>query len=166
MKKYIVIFLLFASLSVYAQYKEPPFPTESVKDGIVDNSSSVALFGFLNSENFQMNHSYNLSYSSFGGSGLALGVYTNSMMYKFSQDFNIQLDASFVHSPYNTFGENFKNSIDGFYISKAALNYKPWEDVFISVQYRNIPNVYLNPYYGIYGGGYGFRHGYSPFTNN
>ncbi len=102
-----------------------------------------------------MHQSYNLSYSSFSNQGLALGVYTNSMTYKFSNNLNIQLDASFMHSPYNTFGKEYQNSFNGFFISHAALNYKPWKDVSISVQYRNVPNSYYSPYFNgyYYGGG-------------
>lgn len=164
MKKYLFIAVLFSSI-VFGQFKDPAFPTENVKDGIVNNSSD-ALFGFLNSDNFTMRHSYNMSYSSFGGNGLALGVYTNSMMYQFSEDLNVQLDASFIHSPYSSFGKDFQNDITGFAISRGAINYRPWKDVHISLQYNRIPNSYFyspfNSYFG--GGGYGWNNSfYDPF---
>ncbi len=162
MKKLLMIFVLGLTISTFAQYKNPGFPTETVKDGIISQNSNN-LFGFINPNNFFMKQSYSLSYSTFGSQGLAMGVYTNSMMYKFSNDFNVQLDASFIHSPYNTLGKNFTNSINGFYISKAALNYRPWKDVSISVQYRNVP---MSFYQGYYGGYYnGFNNGFYGFDN-
>lgn len=147
MKKFVIILVLLAA-SAFAQFRDSGFPTSSVKDGIVNNSGT-SLFG-LNSANFQMNHSYSLSYSSFGNNGLALGVYTNSLFYKFNNDLNVQADISVVHSPYSTFGTEFQNSLNGIYLSRAAINYRPWKDFQINVQYQNIPNFYSPGYYNGY----------------
>ncbi|MDP2364238.1 MAG: hypothetical protein Q8M94_10785 [Ignavibacteria bacterium] len=153
MKKYLLVFVIIISSVVNAQFKDPVFPTGTPKDGIIDNSSG-SLFGFLSSENFSMHHSVGVSYSSIGGYGTSLATYTNSMMYKFSDKMNVQLDASFITSPYSSFGKDFQNSLQGVYISRAAFNYKPWDDVSISFQYRSMPNYYYNPfnrYNGYYG---------------
>ncbi len=40
-----------------------------------------------------------MQYSSFGGNGLALGVYTNSMFYRLMANMDVQLDVSLIHSP-------------------------------------------------------------------
>jgi len=152
MKKYLMLFFAVMSITIYAQFKDPAFTTESPRDGITNNSSN-SLFGFLNSNNFSMHHSFGISYSSFAGEGLSLATYTNSMMYKFSDNMNVQLDASFVTSPYSSLGKDFQNSLQGIYISRAAFNYKPWDDVSISLQYRSMPNLLYDPYnrYGYYG---------------
>lgn len=153
MKKYLLIFALIISSFSYSQFKDPVFPTESPKDGIVDQSSNLYL-GFINPNNFSMKHSFGLSYSTFGSYGMSLATYTNSMMYKFSDDMNVQLDASFITSPYSSFGKDFQNSIQGIYITRAAFNYRPWEDVYFSIQFRNLPNYFVNPfnrYNGYYG---------------
>lgn len=153
MKKLMILFTIFISMSVYAQFREPAFPTESIKDGIIDHNSG-SLFGFLNSDDFQMRHSYNLSYSSFGSEGLALGMYTNSLLYKLSNNMNVQVDASIIHSPYSTFGKDFQNQLNGVYITRAAFNYRPWDDFFISIQYRNLPMAYHYSDYGFYSNRY------------
>ncbi|HVO73621.1 MAG TPA: hypothetical protein VMT35_06335 [Ignavibacteriaceae bacterium] len=147
-----LLFLLVFGFTVisYAQYKDPGFPTSHVSDGLI-NYDTGSLFSFLNSENFSMKHSFSLSYSAFGNQAMSLGVYTNSMFYKFNNNLNAELDVSLVQSPYSTLGKQFQKSIDGFYISKAAVNYKPWNDVLISVQYRNLPYNYYNSYWGFYG---------------
>ena len=153
MKKHLLVFVIIISSVVNAQFKEPVFPTETPKDGITDNSSG-SLLGFLSNENFSMHHSVGVSYSSIGGYGTSLATYTNSMMYKFSDKMNVQLDASFITSPYSSFGKEFQNSLQGVYISRAAFNYKPWDDVSISFQYRSMPNYYYSPfnrYNGYYG---------------
>ncbi len=157
MKKFLLVFTFIASVSL-AQFRESGIKTENPRDGIFNKSSNF-LFDFLNSENFSMRHSFSMSYSAFAGQGIALGVYTNSMMYKFSDNLNVQLDASIVNSPYSTFGKDFQNSLNGLYISRAALNYKPWNDVYITLQYRSIPYLFSNPYSG-------YRNYYGPFYND
>jgi hypothetical protein len=87
-----------------------------------------------------------MSYSSFGSHGLALGVYTNSMFYNINENLNLQADVSLVHSPYSSFGQDFQNNINGLYLSRAAINYSPWKDFHINIQYRNIPSPYFQGY--------------------
>lgn len=159
MQKFLILFICVFTFSVSAQFKEPGFPSQNIRDGIV-NQNSGSLFGFLNSENFMMRHSYNLSYSSFAGHGLALGMYTNSMMLKLAENMNVEVDASIVHSPYSTLGKDFQNSLNGIYLTRAAFNYKPWDDVFISIQYRNLPLSYHYSDYGFYQNRF-----YYPFFN-
>ncbi len=149
MKKILIVFLMFIG-TAFSQYKDPAFPTSSVKDGIVSGYTN-SLFGFLNSDNFQMKHSFSLSYSASGANGLAMGIYTNSMLYNFSNNLNVQADISVVNSPYSTFGKNFQNNLNGIYLSKAAINYKPWDDFYVTFQYQNSPLNYYSPYgYGNY----------------
>lgn len=165
MKKYVLFGIIVFAVSINAQFKDPGFTTESPQNGITNNSSG-SLLGFLNTNNFSMHHSFGISYLSTGGQGLSLASYTNSMMYKFSDKMNVQLDASFITSPYSSLGKDFQNSLQGIYISKAAFNYKPWDDVYISVQYRSYPNYFYNPYnrYGSFGSS--FYGGYNGYENN
>ena len=145
MKKIVLVIVIGLTLTGFAQFKDSGLENPDIKDGIIDHSGGGNLFGFLNSDNFQMKHSFNMSYSSFGSEGFSLGVYTNSMFFKINPDLNVQTDISIVNSPYSTLGKNFQNNINGIYLSRAAINYKPFKDVSISLQYRNLPGVY-NPY--------------------
>ncbi len=156
MKKLTLIIFLLCTAALFGQYKEIGIQTTSVKDGITNNSPNY-LFGFLNTNDFTMRHSFGMQYSSFGSQGLALGVYTNSMFYRLMDNMDVQLDVSLVHSPYSTFGEAFQKDISGLYISNAAINYRPWKDVSIHLQYRTMPYGYgyYSPFYGMY----------SPFRN-
>ncbi len=156
MKKLTLIIFLLCAAAILGQYRETGIQTTSVKDGIT-NSSSNNLFGFLNTNDFTMRHSFSMQYSSFGSQGLALGVYTNSMFYRLMDNMDVQLDVSLVHSPYSTFGEAFQKDISGLYISNAAINYRPWKDVSVHLQYRTMPYGYgyYSPYYGRF----------SPFIN-
>jgi hypothetical protein len=148
MKKMFVLIFAVMLGTGYSQYRETGLSTQHISDGIVNQNQGTALLGFLNSSNFQMHHSYDVSYTTAGSNSLALTTYTNSMFYQFSKNLNVQLDASVVYSPYSSLGKNFQNNINGIYLSRAAINYQPWKDVFISVQYRNLPVTYYSPFSG------------------
>lgn len=151
MKKFFTIFLLLAlALSVNAQFKEELDNRPSIREGFINPQVSNNIFGFIDPSKFSMNHSVNMSYSTFAGQAVALGVYTNSLRYDFTDNFNIQVDASIVNSPYNTFGEGYTNSINGIYLSRAAVNFKPSEDTKISLEFRQGPAGYYNNYYNPY----------------
>lgn len=149
----LLLTLVLLSAAAFAQFRDDGIKRESVMDGIVTSPSS-SLFGFLNSDNFIMRHSVNMSYSAMGGHGVALGIYTNSMFYRIAENLDANVDISIVNSPYSTFGENFQNNINGLYLSRAAINYRPWKDVAISLQYRHIPAYFYSPYDSYYGRGF------------
>ena len=145
------IFVLIFAVMVgtgYSQYRQSGLSDEHISDGIINHTQGTALLGFLNTGNFEMHHSYDVSYSTFGSNSLALTTYTNSMFYKFSNKLDVQVDASVVYSPYSSLGKNFQNEINGVYLSNAAINYHPWKDVFITVQYRSLPVTYYSPFSG------------------
>ena len=171
MKTTLILFVLLTTSSVYAQFKDTSLEPKSVKDGILTENSNF-LFGFLNSDDFIMRHSFSMSYSSFAGQGVSLTTYTNSMFYRLMSNLNVQLDVSVMYSPYSTFGDQFRKDISGIYISNAAINYHPWEDFSVHLQYRAMPfgYGYYHPFYGygspfdFYSGGNEFQ-STSPFEN-
>jgi hypothetical protein len=144
MKKIIITVLFLISVS-FGQFKDNNIFQPDVKESITSPTSNL-IFGFIDPNNFYMNHSVSISYGSFGNNSLALDTYTNSMMYKFSDKLNIQVDASIVQSPYSSLGKNFQNQINGLYLSRAQIEYKPWDNFYISLQYRSLPGGY-NPFY-------------------
>lgn len=160
MKKFFLVLFVLSFSFASAQYKDQLNQPVDYKSGILNGNSS-SLFGFFNPENFSMHHQFSLSFQTFGGGSMALGVYTNNMMYKISNNLNVEADLSVVNSPYNSFSKDFAKQINGFYLSRAQINYKPTENMSVILQYRNIPMTYYSPY--SYYGGYGW--GYSPFGN-
>ncbi len=155
MKRLLLILFVFAVSASNAQFRDEANQKPDIRSGIVKNNSFGSLLGFINPDNFSMHHSFGLSFSSFGGNGnMALGVYTNSMAYKFSDRLNLETDISLVNTPYNSYGPEFSKQINGVYISRAQLTFKPTDNMNIIIQYRNVPGGYYSQY------GYG---GYSPF---
>ncbi len=149
MKK-ILIVLLLSNIMIFAQFKDQVIVPD-IKGSITNNTPSQNIFGFFNPNNFSMKHSVSLSYATAGGNAVSLGVYTNSIMYKFSDKLNIQVDASLVNSPYSSFGKNFSNQINGIYLSKAEVNYQPSETFKMSLRFSQYPGNYYNRF-GYYSG--------------
>jgi hypothetical protein len=135
---------------------------------IEDNTLPSVLFGWFDASKFQMRHTVSFGYSTFGGEGMSLGTYTNSMRYQFAENFNARADISISYSPYNTlskYGQGY-NALSGIYLSNAQINYRPWENTLITVQYRRAPypgyyGAFGNPFYGFSGGSH-----YDPFMRD
>jgi hypothetical protein len=170
-KNLFLVIILLSATAAFAQFRDSGFETNSVKEGIVTENSN-SLFGFLNSDDFIMRHSFSLNYSTFAGQGMSLTSYTNSMFYRLMDNLNVQLDVSAMYSPYSTLGEQFQKDISGVYISNAAINYHPWDNFSVHLQYRSMPfgYGYYHPFYG-YGNPFNFSSGLnsyqseSPFQN-
>jgi hypothetical protein len=137
------------SAAAFGQFKDQTAPKIKANDGIIstENYGGSSLFGFINPNNFHMSHTYSLSYTAMGSNGIAIGEYTNSMRYDFTKNFNVQVDASLVNTPYSSFGSGVADQINGVYLSRAQLNYKPTDNTFITVQYSNRPYNYFNDNY-------------------
>ena len=140
-----LIMILFYSVSLYSQYKDNNLIKKSISDGIVVNQNNY-IFGIFNPENFNMNHIYNLSFSTSGSNQLAVGSYTNRIFYKFNDKMNFQLWTSLVTTPYSTLN-NSNDKFDGIYIDKASINYSPSNNFMIELQFSNNPYRYYQPYY-------------------
>jgi len=158
-KKLLLLFVLVTSTVTFSQYKATGIEQPRIKEGIVTDNS-IAIFGFLNSDDFIMRHSFSVDYSTFAGQSISLTSYTNSMFYRLMNNLNVQLDVSVLYSPYSTLGEQFQKDVSGIYISNAAVNYYPWKNFSVHLQYSAMPYGYgfYNPYYG-YGNPFSFRSG-------
>lgn len=150
MKK-LIILLVFAANITFAQFKSDLEKPVDIKAGITNYNPSSLFLGFINLNNLEMHHSLSMSYGASSNYGIALSTYTNSLSYKFSDDLNLEIDASIVNTPYNTLGDTFTNSINGIYLSRAQLNYKLSENSNITLQFRSGPGTYYDPY-GFYSG--------------
>lgn len=153
MKKYGIMFLFISSI-LFGQFKEELNKPVDIKSGVY-NKSFGSLLGLFGVEDFNMHHSFGLSFSSFGFGSMALGSYTNTMNFKFSDNLNLLAEFSILNSPYNSFGKDFSKQINGFYIDRLQMNYKISDGMSVMLQYSNSPFNYYSPYYG-----------YSPFYRN
>jgi hypothetical protein len=156
-----VLLLVGASLAS-AQFKTQRDAEGRVSDGVSTESPSLFM-GWFDPEKFHMSHSFSMSYMTGGGQGLSLGTYTNSMTYRFSDKIDARADLSMMYSPYNTLGSfngagKGKNDFSSIFLSRAEVNYHPWENVRFKLEFRQSPfyNPYYSPYYSPWFGDFGF----------
>ncbi|HTY37299.1 MAG TPA: hypothetical protein VMH23_09320 [Bacteroidota bacterium] len=147
----LVVMLCFTTAS--AQFKTSIEPKSTVSGSILKPDNDGFLFGLINPDNFSMHHSFSLSYQTFGGQGLSMGMYTNSMAYKFSDNLDVNADISLMASPYNTLGKQYQSSLSGLFLNRAELNYRPWKNTLFQIQYQQLPASYMMGS-GFYGGNY------------
>lgn len=136
---------------VSAQFKSQVEQESRITSGVLQSSSPGWLFGWFNPEKFQMRHSVSFSYQTMGDRSLSLGTYTNSMSYQFAENLNARADVSLSYSPFNSFsgafGSGTKNALSSVYLSRAEVNYRPWENVVMQVQFRQLPYGTYSPWY-------------------
>ncbi len=146
-----VILALVTSVS-FSQFKDIPSETKSKL-----KSNSGLILGFINPKNFSISHSINMSYQTGGNSSVSLTSYTATLNYKILKNMNISADVTMQYSPYASIGSNnpainkdFQNSFNGINLSRVSLDYKPFKNMYISINYINMKNNsywYDNNYY-------------------
>jgi hypothetical protein len=136
---------LLCATQADAQFRKGASEEPSAAQSFVHPPASDAWLGFFNPENFTMRQSYSMSYSAFGSQGIALGRYTNSMMYKFTDKLDARVDVSLQHSPYSTLDRRLQNNFTGIFLDRAELNYRPTDNTFLRVSFQKLPY-----YYGYY----------------
>lgn len=154
MKKAVLFILILVLTTGYtfSQFKEIPKETQTK----LKNKNSGLILGFINPKNFYINHSVNLSYQTMGNSSVSLTSYTATVGYKVMDNMNISADITMQYSPYATIGsnnpainKNFQNSFNGINLSRVSLDYKPFKNMYISIDYVNNKNnlYWYNDYY-------------------
>jgi hypothetical protein len=149
----LALTLLIACGTVVSQFKSKIPVQTPVSESFYQPPTDGYFFGLFDPGKLTMNHSFSFSYMSFGGRGLSLGMYTNSLTYNFSDNLNVQTDVSFTHSPFSSFGNKFQKDLSGIWLSRFQINYRPWENTYLQFQFRQLPPT---SYYG----GYGFYDNY------
>jgi len=130
-------------------------------------------FSLLDPERFTMKNSYSMSYSSSQGSGNLMGMYINTMEYRFKSPLIMRVKMAYQSQTGNLFGgNNGMNSQPGtdqgrFFIPSVDIIYQPFENTTISFHYRDYSssNGYGRNGYNSFSpyGRSRSRYGYSPF---
>ncbi len=143
----VLVCVVVIAGNAIAQFKSQADQESRVSDGLMHQSAPQLLLGWFNPDKFHMQHSVDLSFASMGDRSVSLGTYTNSMSYEFADNLVARTDLSMSYSPYNNLPtlNGKKNDLSSVYLSRAQLDYKPWENVHVQLQYRTLP---YGSYYG------------------
>ena len=145
----LILFVLVLVGNVcYAQFKDIPYET---KEKLKNNN---LILGFINPKNFSWSSSINMSFQTFGSGSASIASYTGTLGYKILNNLNVSADITMQYSPYATLGssigsvnKDFQNSLNGVYLSRLALDYQPFKNTFLHIEYDNLKNNYNWPYY-------------------
>jgi hypothetical protein len=146
MRYLLLAVLIISAAAAQAQFRVPPQGETSVPDGLIRETPASLLLGWFDPDRFQMRHSFSLSYMTAGDQGLSLGMYTNSMMYQFADNLNARADVSFSYSPTSSFSRFSSQDLSGVFLSRAQVDYRPWENMHLQVQYRRDPYRTYSPW--------------------
>ncbi len=154
----IILIVALASMQADAQFRSDERGTPRVAGSMMQGGQGSSIFSFFNADNFNMNHSYSMSYMTMGGRSMSVGLFTSSLGYQFSESLDAQVDVSMMHQPHNTFNSNMNHN-PGVFISRAALNYEPSENFRMQFEFRQIPggsyygygSPFYNPWYNRFG---------------
>jgi hypothetical protein len=146
MKRTIVVcglVVLLGSAPASAQFRTQAEEESRVSQSIYSSGGSSWLFGWFDPGKFSMHHSIEMSYMTLGGGeGFSLGTYTNSMRYEFAPNLNVRTDVSVSYSPFQSVSNGFggqRNDLSKIYLSRAEVNYRPWENTVVQLSYRQYP---------------------------
>ena len=141
-----IVLLIFNSIAV-CQFRSQPEARSSAGESLLRPDDDGLLFGWFDPSRLTMHNSYTLSYTTSGSKGYSLGELTSNIAYQISDPLSVQFDVSLLHSPFNNLGGYFANNISGIYLTRAELNYRPSKNMFLQIQYRQLPSMYwLNNY--------------------
>lgn len=144
---YVLLMLVIAGFTAQAQLKSDQEASPSASQSMFRPAQSIGSFlGLMNPNNFMMRHSLSFSYLSTGGMGMSLASYTNSMMYQIADPLNVRLDLTLQGSPFGQSGLYAPGQLNKLFISRAEVNYHPWNNTSIRFQYSQLPLGY----YGLY----------------
>jgi hypothetical protein len=147
----VALVVVLAHTSVFAQFKSQAEEKPSVAESMIRPEDSSNFLGFFNPQNFMMRQSFSFSTMLLGGKNIGVAMYTNSMFYKLSDPLNVRLDVSLMRSPFNSLGKDFQSDLNKLFINRAEVNYKPFDNMIIQLQYRQVPlsayGNYYSPYY-------------------
>ncbi len=142
-----------ASTVSTAQIKSQDEQPVSASQELVHPASMGSLLGLLDANNFMMRHSFSLSYLSAGGQGISTASYTNSMFYRIADPLNLRLDLTLQGTPFGQSGLG-EGNFNKLFISRAEMNYKPSDNMFLRLEYRQIPFNYYSGFYSPYTPGF------------
>ena len=158
-----------------------PLPVLSQPYAVSDNQSKSVLqipfkpvlglkrLSLLDPERFTMKNQYMMNFSSVGGNGSMMGMYINTMEYRFNMPLTMRLRVAYQSQSAQLFGDKQYTGnpdLNGgrLFIPSFDMVYKPFKNTVIGLFYRDYST--MNPYYyNPYGSSFN-RFMYSPFMGN
>lgn len=153
-----LLILLGVSMPAQAQLRETVLEQKAPAKLYDSKTSGFTLNKFFDPAHFRMSQSVEFSSSSFGGHTSSLGMFTNSMMWQFSDKLAARVDVSAAYSPNASTLSNSPGGLNGdtrLFVQNAEIAYRPSENVELHLSFHQSP-------YGGWGSPYGYSR-YNPY---
>lgn len=171
----LLVAFLFVAAPAEAQLRAD-LPQQDPSVAVYQSQNGFSFGSLLNPDHFKISNSYEMSFSSFGGQNLGLGVLTTSFRYQPTDRLAARVDVGVAHSPFGSEGvqESLGFSQDQpakVYLQNAQIAYRPTENSLIQLQVRQSPfGSYASPYgyhspYGYGGSALQARYGAADFDD-
>ena len=146
MKIRIILFLLLITAFVLNAQ------TQNEKSAVFKPSEGFQKTrGFLDqlfdSNKLSISQSYSLSYFSTGGKGYNQGLYLNTINYQFSDPLLMQVRLGYLHQPFGGSSILSQEANNKFFVQRAMLQYQPFKNTTLVIDYQAYPSPLMNPYY-------------------
>ncbi|HUN66993.1 MAG TPA: hypothetical protein VMW43_12950 [Bacteroidota bacterium] len=144
--------VILACGRLHAQLKSDQDQEVSASQTMLKPATSIGSFlGLLNSDNFMMRHNISMDFFSGAGGSLSIASYTNSMFYRIADPLNVRVDLTLQGTPFGQSGAFAQGDFNKLFVSRAELNYQPWNNTALRLEYNNLPLGYFGryPYTGI-----------------
>jgi hypothetical protein len=162
------------SVSLYSQVPGDNVNKVNSVLGIQKPGINLKKMSLLDPERFTMKQQYMMNFSSSGGTGGMMGMYLNTMEYRFNAPLMMRLQVAYQTQTGIMFGSKdgysgLKNMNQGrMFIPAFDIVYKPFKNTTFGFSYRDMSgmgNPYdpYSPYYGYGYGRGGGGYGYDPF---
>ena len=145
--KYLTLFIVL--LMIFPVFAQDDHQTSfsNYVSGLTISKPAGFLDALLKSDKFSMSQSYSLSYYSAGKYSGSMGLYLNTLKYQFSDPLMMQVSVGYLHQPFGGVNGLNKNPLQGeVFLESAMFQYKPTENMSITVDYRQIPRSAVSPY--------------------
>jgi len=150
----------FFSSSVTAQVQLDKANTiNTILKNVTQPQLSLKGMSLLDPERFNSKNQYMMSFSSAGGNGSMVGMFINTMEYRFNCPLIMRVKVAYETQTGQLFGQNnaftgMSNNQSGrLYIPSFDLIYQPFKNTTVSFHYRDYTSSY---YQSMYGSRYGY----------
>lgn len=143
-----LIVLLGVTLPAQAQLRENVRSQDARAQVYGQSGTAFSLNQLFSPDHFQMGHSYEMSFGSFGGATSSLGMYTNTMRFQFNSQLAARVDMAYAFSPLGKINPLGPGDNQGqFFLRNAEIAYRPSKNVQLHLQVRQSPyGSYMSPY--------------------
>ena len=164
----IVLGILFASALVVAitqAQEDNNYGTESFGNYLRSGNQlglGIKTLGLFDRSRMTFSHSITSSYTAFGGEGVMRNLFMETIGYRISEPLTLTLNLGFLNQPYSTYQQSdFFES--GAFIGSASLTWRPKDNMFLRVEFGNLPKYSR---YGYYPYSYLMPRYYTPIETN